>query len=86
MKEIEFSEHALEQMRHRGTNPAEVIQAIRTAEWIKSKADRYECRLNFRFDDVWNGIGYHLKQVRPIFVLETDTIVIITVYTYYFNE
>jgi len=46
--------------------------------------DRFECRMNFTFEQEWNGKVYQTKQVRPIFVEETDEILVITVYTYYF--
>jgi len=33
---------------------------------------------------VWNGVRYGTKQVRPIFVEESDEIVVVTVYVYSF--
>jgi hypothetical protein len=42
--------------------------------------------MNFPFGKEWNGKVYNTKQVRPIFVEEADEIVVVTVYTYYFQE
>ena len=45
---------------------------------------RLECRKDFPYEREWNGKFYKTKQVRPIFVEETDEIVVVTVYSYYF--
>jgi hypothetical protein len=47
---------------------------------------RLECRRDFAYGKDWNGRMYAVKQVRPIFVDEPDGIVVVTVYTYYFDE
>ena len=43
-----------------------------------------ECRRDYAFASAWNGRQCATKQVRPIFVEETDQIVVVTVYVYYF--
>jgi len=43
-----------------------------------------ECRKDYAFDSIWNRRHYATKQVRPIFVEETNEIVVVTVYVYYF--
>lgn len=45
---------------------------------------RLECRKDYPFHAVWNGVHYSTKQVRPIFVDEPEEIVVVTVYVYYF--
>ena len=45
---------------------------------------RLECRKDYPFHAVWNGVRYGTKQVRPIFVDESEEIVVVTVYVYYF--
>jgi len=40
----------------------------------------------FSLRQEWNGKVYATKQVRPIFVEEAGEIVVITVYTYYFDQ
>ncbi len=74
----------MQQLRFRGTNEAEVAEAIRTAKWGPAELGRLDCRMDFLFDAVWNGVHYGRKQVRPIFVDEPDEIVVVTVYVYYY--
>lgn len=70
----------------RGFTAADVEGAIRTCEWKDTdRANRKECQKDFPFDSEWNGKRYAIRRVRPIFVDETDEIVVITVYTYYFQ-
>jgi len=71
-------------MQFRGTNDAEVIDAIRSAPWEPADSGRMECRKDYAFDSAWNGRHYATKQVRPVFVEELDRIVVVTVYVYYF--
>lgn len=85
MKPIAFSEHALDQMRFRGTTEQEVVKAICECEWTDVELGRQESRLTLQYRAVWNKKHYLRKQVRPIFVDEPDSIVVVTVYTYYFN-
>lgn len=84
MKVIRLSGHAREQLSRRGVTEAEIIAAIREAEWQASEHGRLECRLEFAFGDVWNKKFYETKQVRPIFVDEATEIVVITVYSYFY--
>jgi len=83
-KPIQFSGHASQQLRFRGTTEAEVIDAIRTSPWHPAESGRMECRKDYVFDSIWNRQQYATKQVRPIFVEETNEIVVVTVYVYYF--
>jgi len=76
--------HALQQLRYRGTNEAEVTEAIRRAKWGRTELGRLDCRKDFTYDAIWNGAHYATKQVRPIFVDDPDEIVVVTVYVYYF--
>ena len=81
---ITFSDHARSYIPIRGYEPDEVEQTIREAEWQQTERNRLDARKDFPFNKVWNGKFYGTKQVRPIFVVEHDTITVITVYTYYF--
>ena len=83
-KPIAFSGHASQQLQFRGTTETEVADAIRTAPWHSAENGRLECRKDFLFDAIWNGRHYATKQVRPVFVEETNEIVVVTVYVYYF--
>ena len=81
---IRLSGHAHQQLHYRGATEAEVIEAIATAPWQAAEGDRMECRKDFAFNASWNGRHYATKQVRPIFVVEMDENVVVTVYVYYF--
>lgn len=84
MKPIRLSAHAREQLRFRGAVVWEVEETIRTSTWQPTERGRLECRRNFSFLDLWNGMFYATKQIRPIFVDEPQEIVVVTVYVYYF--
>ncbi|MEW6232887.1 MAG: DUF4258 domain-containing protein [Chloroflexota bacterium] len=84
MKPIRLSGHARENMHYRGATEQEVVDAIRSAEWRLAEGQRLECRKDFAYGQDWNGRFYATKQVRPIFVEETDEIVVVTIYVYYF--
>lgn len=84
MKPIRLSEHALSYAVKRGFTVAEVEKAIRNSPWEPAELGRLQCYKNFHFDSEWNGKVYATKQIKPIFVEETDEIVVVTVYTYYF--
>jgi hypothetical protein len=83
-KPVRLSRHASEQLVFRGTTEEEVVEAIRKGAWELAEKGRRECRVNYSFDDEWNGVFYKTKQVRPIFVEEEMEIVVITVYVYFF--
>ena len=83
MKPIRLSRHARENMAFRGATEEEVVAAIRRAEWQPAERGRFDCRQELPFGRDWNGRHYSSKQVRPVFVDEPDTIVVVTVYVYY---
>jgi hypothetical protein len=83
MKPIRLSAHALSYIAKRGFTVAEVEDTIRTGRWEPAELGRMECRKTFPFKREWNKKLYATKEVRPIFVEETDEIVVVTVYTYY---
>jgi hypothetical protein len=85
MKPIHLSGHTRQQLLYRGTAEAEIVEAIHTAEWTPAELGRLQCRKDFLYGKEWNGIVYATKQVRPIFVEEEQEIVVVTVYTYYFE-
>jgi hypothetical protein len=83
-KPIRLSTHAREQCTFRGAAEEEVATTIRTEPWIQAELGRLECRKDFEYRRTWKERFYSTKQVRPIFVNETDEIVVVTVYVYYF--
>ena len=86
MKPIRLSEHALRYASKRGFTIPEIEETIRTRPWMPAELRRLDCRKNFPYGKEWNGKVYATKQVRPIFVEEAREIVVITVYTYYFDQ
>ena len=86
MKPIRFSHHASRYITRRGFTVAEVEEVIRTMPWQPAELERLECRKDFAYGKEWSGKLYTTKQVRPIFVEEASEIVVVTVYTYYFEQ
>lgn len=84
VKPIRLSGHALSYMDRRGFGLEEVEEAIRTAPWTPAELGRLECHKDFAFGRAWNGVVYATKRVRPIFVEESEDLVVVTAYTYYF--
>ncbi len=84
MKPVRLSAHALSYTTKRGFTIVEVEKAIQDSLWEPSELGRLQCRKNFPFGCEWNGKIYETKQVRPIFTEQTEEIIVITVYTYYF--
>ena len=83
-KPIDLSEHVKMRVASRGTNEHEIIETIKTCPWQPAELNRKECRKDFSFNSTWNKQFYKIKQVRPIFVEDKNTIVVVTVYVYYF--
>ena len=85
MAEIIFSEHAREQMVERGCTEAEVRAAIERGEREPTRGNRTMYRNNFRFEDRWRDKYYRIKQVVPVATEESDRLVVVTVYVFYFQ-
>jgi hypothetical protein len=83
-KPIRLSGHARGQLFFRGGTEQEAVEAIRTAPWQPAELGRLESRKDFPFNAEWNRRRYATKRVRPIFVNESNAIVVVTVYQYYF--
>lgn len=71
-------------MDERGALEEEVIEAIRTGEESPAKKGRKAYRKNFQYNSYWSKKFYHIKQVVPVVVEESDIFTVITVYTFYF--
>lgn len=83
-KPILFSQHARVQMAERGATEEEVVETIRNGEEVPAKRGRRGYRRNFQYDRLWGGRHYLTKQVLAIVAEETETLVVVTVYTFYF--
>ncbi len=84
VKAIVLSSHAREQAQRRGAHITEIVDTVRTAVWKPAELGRLECQRDFPFDQLWNDTRYRTKRVRPIFIEESQQIVIVTIYVYYF--
>ena len=84
MKPVRLTRHALEQCSERGTNKADVTQAIEHGAREPAKLGRMLCRFNFPYNGLWQGKLYAIKQVAPVIKEESNEIMVITVYTFYF--
>jgi hypothetical protein len=83
-KPVRLSGHARQQIRFRGGPEQEILETIHGESWTPAEHNRIECRMDFPFNQVWNGKRYATKQVLPIFVEEPNEIIVVTVYVYYF--
>ena len=83
-KPISFSRHALQQMVERGATEDEVLEAVRSGEQVPVKRGRLGYRKNFKYERLWGSRYYPIKQVLVIIVEESETLVVVTVYTFYF--
>ena len=86
MKPIVITAHAVQRMKERGTNERDVREAIRIGEKEPARGGRIVYRLNLEFMRTWDGRYYAVQQVAPVVKEEGDKIVVITVYTFYFQE
>jgi hypothetical protein len=85
-KPIYFTKHAREQMRARNAAEEEVIEAIKMSDWQPAEMGRLTTSRVFPFNSEHYGRYYGFKEVISIFVEEKDRIVVITVYTYFFQR
>jgi hypothetical protein len=79
-----FSDHARRQMAERGASESEVIEAVTHGERAPAKQGRIAYRRNFDYNRSWSGKQYRIKQVMPITKNESNHMIVITVYTFYF--
>ena len=83
---ILFTQHALERMRQRGATEESVREAIRTGQGEPARRGLVLYRLNLEFKQEWAGRRYAIQQVAPLVADEAERIVVVTVYTFYFQE
>lgn len=73
-------------MQKRGATRREVKDAILKGAWERAKLHRFEAKLSFPYQKKWNATFYDIKQINPVFIEEDNTIIVITVYAFYFNS
>ncbi len=85
-KPIVFTTHALTRMRERGARHEDVREAIRIGEREPAQRGLFSYRLNVEFKREWDGRYYGVQQVVPIVAEEESRLVVVTVYTFFFQE
>jgi hypothetical protein len=84
-KPIVFTNHALQRLNERGTDEESVREAIRIGESEPARRGFVLYRLNQEFKKNWDGRYYGVQQVAPVVKEEENRLVVITVYTFYFQ-
>jgi len=85
-KLVVFTTHALTRMRERGATEGNVREAIRIGQREPAERGLFSYRLNIEFNREWDGRYYGMQQVVPIVAEEETRIVVVTVYTFFFQE
>lgn len=86
MKPVVFSTHARGRIANRGTTEADVIRAIRTGYREPAQRGLSLYRLTLEYRREWDGRYYAVQQVVPVVDDMPDRFVVVTVYTFYFQE
>lgn len=86
MKPIVFTDHARQRIAKRGTTEKDVIRAIREGRREPAQRGLFLYRLTLEYQREWDGRYYGVQQVAPVVDEMPDRIVVVTVYTFYFQE
>jgi len=73
-------------MRERGAREEDVREAIRVGQREPAQRGLVLYRLNLELKREWDGRYYGVQQVAPVVAEEKDRVVVVTVYTFYFQE
>jgi len=82
--QVRFHPHALDRLRERGAEEAEVIATVVGGEAFPARYGRTGFRRNFQFDSVWRGRRCTTKQVETFAIEEAEGWLVITVIVKYF--
>lgn len=83
---IVISAHALRRMAERGATHTEVMDTIQSGTAESARRGLLLLRRNHSYGGSWGGKHYAIKQVACVVAVEADRLVVVTVYTYYFQE
>lgn len=86
MKPIVFTRHARERIKKRGTTEEDVMRAIRGGYREPAQRGLFLYRLTLEYRREWDGRYYAVQQVAPVVDETPDRFVVVTVYTFYFQE
>ncbi|MCK9463601.1 MAG: DUF4258 domain-containing protein [Proteobacteria bacterium] len=73
-------------MRQRGATAESVVEAIRSGQREPARRGCSQFRLSVPFGKEWGGRAYAMQQIVPIVAEEDDCLVVVTVFTFYFQE
>jgi len=85
-KPVAFTAHARTRMQERGAREEDVREAIRIGQREPAQRGLVQYRLNLEFKRGWDGRYYGVQQVVPVVAEEKTRLVVVTVYTFYFQE
>lgn len=85
-KPVVFTVHARERMQERGAREEDVLEALRLGEREPAQRGLVQYRFNVEFKRDWDGRYYGVQQIVPVVDEEIERIVVVTVYTFYFQE
>jgi hypothetical protein len=85
-KVITFTAHARDRMRERGAREEDVREAVRIGQREPAQRGLFLYRLNVEFKREWDGRYYGVQQIAPIVAEEEERLVVVTVYTFFFQE
>jgi hypothetical protein len=71
-------------MAARGVSESDVISAIRGGSKEPAQRGLWLFRLNLEYQRDWSGSWYAIQQVAPLVDEETDRLVVVTVYAFYY--
>ena len=81
---VRLHPHARERLAERGATEGEVRATVLKGKTFPAKFGRTGFRRNFRFDSLWRGKYYAIKQVEAFAVREGEDWLVITVLARYY--
>ncbi len=85
-KSVVFTRHARERMQERGAREEDVRAALSFGHREPAQRGLVLYRINVEFKREWDGRYYGVQQIVPVVDEEAERIVVVTVYTFYFQE
>ncbi len=83
--EILIDDHAKERATERGATEEEINDILRSGKLTIAKGNRLAKEKVYSFNKDWNGKTYKEKHIKVIYIIERNTIVVITVVVKYGN-
>jgi len=86
VKPIVFTRHSRDRLARRGATEEDVIRAIRGGYREPAQRGLFLYRLTQEYRREWDGRYYAVQQVTPVVDDLPDRFVVVTIYTFYFQE